>query len=62
MSLTRYECEVLIVGFAATHAHVLAKFTMEKPAFNERGLPATSAMNDPIVHLIGKAKQWSAKR
>lgn len=62
-SLQSYGVELLAVGVSSNHMHVLGRFP-EKPAFTERGLqlPKTSAIDDPVRHLVGKAKQWSAKR
>lgn len=62
-ALRRDEVELLAVSVSATHVHALGRFP-QKPRFNEPGLrPAkTSAVDDPVRHLVGKAKQWSAKR
>ncbi|MEM9881903.1 MAG: hypothetical protein AAF800_03160 [Planctomycetota bacterium] len=62
-SLLRRDVELLAVAVAATHLHVLGRFPCgKKPTFGERGLPATSAVKDPVRHFMGQAKQWSAKR
>ncbi len=64
-SLERHGSEVLAVSVCAKHIHVLARFPLEgKPAFGERGFRGgrTSATDDPVRHIMGLAKQWSAKR
>ena len=56
-----HKLEVLAVSVSATHMHTLARFP--KPTFSKRGLPdtPTSAINDPVRHLIGVAKKESSK-
>jgi len=64
-SLTRHGAEVIAVSVSATHMHVLARFPLEgKPSILERGLRdnRTSAVDDPVRHIMGLAKQWSSKR
>ena len=64
-SLIRHGAEVLAVSVSTTHMHVLARFPLEgKPTFAERGLRGkrNSAVDDPVRHLVGLAKQWSSKR
>jgi hypothetical protein len=64
-SLARHGAEVIAISVSATHMHVLARFPLEgKPTFDERGLRGerTSAVDDPVRHLMGLAKQWSSKR
>jgi len=56
-----HNLEVLAVSVSATHMHTLARFP--KPTFSKRGLPdaPTSAIDDPVRHLIGIAKKESSK-
>lgn len=63
-TLIAHEVRVVAIAVAATHLHVLARFPERplKPTFNERGLERTSAIDDPVRHMMGIAKQWSAKR
>ena len=60
-ALARLEVELLAVSVSATHMHLLGRFP-PTPTFSERGRPKTSAIDDPVRHLMGQAKQWSAKR
>ena len=63
-TLQRHEVQVLALSVGGVHMHVLGRFP--KPTFNERGLQCakqrTSAIDDPVRHLMGIAKQWSSKR
>ncbi len=64
-SLVRHGAEPIVISVSVMHMHVLARFPLEgKPAFAERGLRGkpTSAVDDPVRHIMGLAKQWSAKR
>lgn len=63
-TLVDHDVSVIAIAVAATHLHVLAQFPARpaKPTFIERGLRRTSAIDDPVRHLMGIAKQWSAKR
>ena len=62
-SLQRYGVELLGASVSATHMHLLGRFP-EGPTPGESGLRGqrTSAVEDPVRHLVGKAKQWSAKQ
>lgn len=44
------------------HLHLLAQFPLHrrKPMLDERG-SRNSAVNDPVRHILGLAKQWSSK-
>ncbi|MCL4197805.1 MAG: hypothetical protein KJZ69_09970 [Phycisphaerales bacterium] len=63
-TLVAHDVRVIAIAVAATHLHVLAQLPARpsKPTFIERGLRRTSAIDDPVRHLMGIAKQWSAKR
>ncbi len=59
-----HRLDVLAVSVSATHMHVLARFpSAQKPTFSKRGLRdnRTSAVDDPVRHLIGIAKKESSK-
>lgn len=62
-SFKRNGVEVIALSMSGMHVHVLGRFPMKRrtPTFDERGL-RTSAIDDPVRHLMGLAKQWSAKR
>lgn len=62
-ALLRHEVEVIAMCVGATHIHVLGRFPLRrrKPTFDEHGL-RTSAIDDPVRHIIGLAKQWSSKQ
>ncbi len=63
-TLIAHDVRIIAIAVGATHLHVLAQFPPPppKPMFIEHGLERTSAIDDPVRHLMGIAKQWSAKR
>ena len=57
-----HDIQVIAIAVSATHVHVLGRLpSPPKRTFNERGL-RTSAIDDPVRHIMGIAKQWTSKR
>lgn len=68
-TLILYKVPLRVICVAATHMHLLAQFPdrlhrtrggAPSPSQSDAA-PRTSAIDDPVRHLMGQAKQWSSK-
>ena len=61
-TLSDHEVRVIALAVSANHVHVLGQFlSRSKPMLNQHGL-RNSAVDDPVRHMMGIAKQWTSKR